>query len=145
MSEESVFIGDFEIPLEDVKVVQLPVGKEVLFEVKKSERKTYKEKVKQEGSEEKIETGRELAYYNFQLSLPDFPGETIFHKFFLRSGQLRNRHPSRGWVAFLTLLELPLLTTSPVDNGMVGIRFYGTLREDKERGEYVIANITKKA
>jgi hypothetical protein len=140
MSEETVNIGDFEIPLDEVKIVTLPTNKEITFEVKKSERKTYAEKDK----DTKQPTGRELPYYNFQLSLPDYPGETVFHKYFLTAKNLSNRHADRSWKVFLDVLQLPY-TTVPTDNGMAGVRFIGTLREDKERGEYIIATIKGKA
>jgi len=143
MSEETVNIGDFEIPLDEVKVVTLPTGKEITFEIKKSERKTYAEKA-DDGSGNRVPTGRDLPYYNFQLSLPEYPGEVVFHKFFLGGKNLSNRHADRSWKVFLDVLQLPY-TTVPTDNGMAGVRFVGTLREDKERGEYIIASIKGKA
>jgi hypothetical protein len=143
MSEETVNIGDFEIPLDEVKVVTLPVGQDITFEIKKSERKTYAEKA-DDGTGNRVATGRELPYYNFQLSLPDYPGETVFHKYFLTAKNLSNRHADRSWKVFLDALQLPY-TTVPTDNGMAGIRFVGRLREDKERGEYIIASIKGKA
>ena len=138
MSEENVMIGDFEIPLDAVVTSTLPVGTDVTFDIKKSERKEYDEKV--DGQP----TGRKLPYYNFQLSLPDFPGETVFHKYFLGAKNLSNRHADRSWKVFLDTVKLPY-TTSPADNAMAGIRFVGQLREDKLRGEYVISKITAAA
>ena len=143
MSEETVNIGDFEIPLDEVKTVILPTNKEITFEVKKSERKTYAEK-RDDGSGTKVPTGRELAYYSLQLSLPEYPGEVVFHKYFLAAKNLSNRHADRSWKVFLDVLQLPY-TTVPTDNGMAGVRFVGTLREDKDRGEYIIASIKGKA
>ena len=55
MGEETVNIGDFEIPLDEVKIVNLPVNTDIAFEVKKSERKTYAEKDR----ETKLPTGRD--------------------------------------------------------------------------------------
>ena len=68
----------------------------------------------------------------------------MFHKFFLGAKNLSNRHADRSWKVFLDTLQLPY-TTVPTDNAMAGVRFVGKLREDKERGEYIIAAITKKA
>jgi len=140
MSEETVMIGDFEIPLDAVQISTLPVGKDLTFEIKKSERKTYAEKDR----ETKEPTGRDIPYYNFQLSLPDFPGETVFHKFFLGAKNLSNRHADRSWKVFLDTLKLSY-TTSPADNAMANLRFVGQLREDKDRGEYVISKIVSGA
>ena len=138
MSEENIMIGDFPVPLDSVVVSTLPVGVDVTFEIKKSERKEYDEKV--DGQP----TGRKLPYYSFQLGLPDFPGETVFHKFFLGAKNLSNRHADRSWKVFLDTLSLPY-TTSPVDNGMANMRFVGQLREDKTRGEYVISKVVGSA
>ncbi len=131
MSEESnVFIGDFEIALDQVQIVKLPVRENITFRVKKSERKTYEDK----------ETGAEKPYYSLQLELPDFPGETIFHTFFLSAKNLQNRHADRSWKLFLDVLNLPY-TTQAANNGLVGVKFVGTLREDAKSGDYVIASV----
>ena len=134
MSEENVMIGDFEVPLDAVVTSTLPIAKDLTFEIKKSERKEYAEKV------DGVETGRQLPYYNFQLSLPDYPGETVFHKYFLTAKNLSNRHADRSWKVFLDTLGLGY-TTTPADNAMANIRFVAQLREDKTRGEYVISKI----
>jgi hypothetical protein len=140
MSEETIMIGDFEISLDAVQTSTLPTGVDITFEVKKSERKTYAEKDR----ETREPTGRQIPYYNFQLNLPDFPGEVVFHKFFLGAKNLSNRHADRSWKVFLDTLKLPY-TTSPADNGLANIRFVGQVREDKERGEYVINKILRGA
>ena len=132
--EQNVMIGDFEVPLEAVVTSTLPTGKDLTFEIKKSERKEYDEKV--DGQP----TGRKLPYYNFQLSLPDFPGEVVFHKYFLTAKNLSNRHADRSWKVFLDTLGLPY-TSTPAENGMANIRFVAQIREDKERGEYVISKV----
>lgn len=136
----NVFIGDFEVPLDAVQITTLPTNEDVIFEIKKSERKTYAEK----DADTKVPTGRDIPYYSFQLSLPDFPGEVVFHQYFLGAKNLSNRHADRSWKVFLDTLGLPY-TTSPADNAMAGIRFTGRLRENKERGEYLVAKITAKA
>jgi hypothetical protein len=135
-SDESTFIGDFELPLDAVVTSVLPVGKDVLIEIKKSERKTYKVKDK----DTKEETGEERAYFNFQMSLPDHPGETVFHKFFPTAKNLASRDNTRSYKLFLDKLGLPY-TTHPANNAMAGIRFIAVLKEDKTRGEYVLASI----
>lgn len=140
MSEETTMIGDFEIPLDAVQTVVLPVGVGLTFEIKKSERKTYAEK----DADTKQPTGRDLPYYNFQLSLPDYPGETVFHKYFLGAKNLSNRHADRSWKVFLDTIKQPY-TTSPAENAMAGIRFVAQLREDVGRGEYVISKIISAA
>ena len=144
MSEENIMIGDFPVPLDSIVVSTLPVGVDVTFEIKKSERKEYDEKV--DGQP----TGRKLPYYSLQLGLPDFPGETVFHKYFLRAQNLSNRHADRSWKVFLDTLQLPYIRSdgSPqtaADNALANIRFIGQLREDKNRGEYVISKIVSAA
>lgn len=139
MSEESVMIGDFEIALDAVVTSTIPTGKDLIFEIRKSERKEYDEK-----DADKQPTGRKLAYYNFQLSLPDYPGETVFHKYFLGARNLSNRHADRSWKVFLDTLGLPY-TTTPADNAMANIRFVGQVREAKTRGEYIVSKIVSAA
>lgn len=135
MSEENAtFIGDFEIPLDAVQAVKLPVRENIAIRVKKSERKTYQDK----------ETGAEKPYYSLQLELPDFPGETVFHTFFLSAKNLQNRHADRSWKVFLDTLNLPY-TTQAANNGLVGTKFIGTLREDAKTGDYVIASVVSPA
>lgn len=135
MSEENAnFIGDFEIPLDAVQTVKLPVREPVTFRVKKSERKTYSDK----------ETGQEKPYYSLQLELPEHPGETIFHTFFLSAKNLQNRHADRSWKGFLDVLNLPY-TTQAANNGLVGVKFIGTLREDAKSGDYVVASVVSPA
>jgi hypothetical protein len=135
MSEENVMIGDFEVPLDAVITSTLPTGKDLTFEIKKSERKEYDEK-----DADGQPTGRKLPYYNFQLSLPDYPGETVFHKYFLGAKNLSNRHADRSWKVFLDTVKLPY-TTTPAENAMANIRFVAQVREDAKRGEYVISKV----
>lgn len=140
MSEENAqYVGDFELPLDAVVTSTLPVATDIVFEIKKSERKEYDVK-----DENKQPTGKKAAYFNFQLAAVDFPGEMVFHKFFPTAKNLASRDASRSYKLFLDKLELPY-TTHPADNAMAGIRFVGHVREDKVRGEYIISQIVGKA
>lgn len=136
MGEENAqFIGDFELPLDAVVTSTLPVGKDLVFEIKKSERKEYAEK-----DADGQPTGNQKPYFNFQLSLPDYPGETVFHKYFPTAKNLASRDATRSYKLFLDALHLGY-DTHPADNRMAGIRFVAQLREDKTRGEYVLSKI----
>ena len=130
VNEGSVFIGDFEIPLDAVVTTKIPEDQDLILLIEKSERKTYNDK----------ETGAEKAYYNLQLRLPDFPGEVVFHPFFLSASNLRNRKPARSWKLFLDTLHLTY-TTNPANNGLAQFRFKGRVRLDKKTGDYVLDDV----
>ena len=129
-SEAIVHIGDFPVPLADIQVVEIPTGQDLLMEIKKIERKTYTDK----------ETDKPVAYYNLQIGLVDFPGETIFHPFFTSTRSLSNRHATQSLVVFLDTLGLP--RSEDAITGLAGVRFVGQVREDKKRdGEYQLGKV----
>lgn len=118
---DSVYIGDFEIDPETIQVSKLPVREEIVFEVKKSDRKSYNVK-----DEDGHETGKTASYNALQLSLPDFPGNVLFHSYFTNSRALSDRRASRSWKLFLDKVGLPYSATA-ADNKLAGLRFIGTL------------------
>lgn len=132
MSEETFSIGDFEIPLDQVVTSKIPEDAEVALLIDKAERKTYTDK----------DTGAEKAYYNLQLRLPDFPGEVIFHAYFLSARNLSNRKATRSWKLFLDALQLPYTTAITELEKRI---FIGKVRLDKKSGDYVVDEIVRAA
>jgi len=130
-SEETVFIGDFEIPLSEVQATELPVNKDALFEIKKIERKTYTDK----------DTNKDRAFYSVQLGLVDYPGEVIFHTFWPDAQSLRSRHAHKSIPVFLDTLGLERSLEVFAGLANANTRFVGQLYEDKKRDEYKLSKV----